>query len=487
MLERMTKRCDKIALVMFYVLMADVCIFGAGKLISLGSLTFRMLLLGLTGLVALPVIFKNIPYLMKNKYTWVIGGFCIWLIISTILGIKNRNATALMITDLKGFLYFALFPIAMCLIRTRQRVERLSKVLMYSAAVMAIIHVLCIVWHLVHPDSLFAFNAFAYEKHFFYISFFISPTNIRINFLSLVCLLFGCALSVYYRVKEQIAWKKYLYTLITGICLFAIWLSYTRSIYLAAGISALCTVIVFLIRTDWTQKRRLIAHLCGGLAVFFVIIGAFWIGTGTNYFQYGLDRALVGTRLGQQLQSGGSWFGEATGQLETTEPSGTTEPIATTEPGVTVPTEQAQLDGLMTTTVTSDDLRTLTINDLMTNIGRSPIWGLGLGATIPSRPDGLNEYFFLDLWSKTGLIGLCLYLAPLVFMAFDLLKHLWGKSEMFHLMGVWVAVILGFVAYSYFTPCMNSSVGIMCYCCAMAVSQQTSAELSAKTKRKDSM
>lgn len=475
MLERLTKRCDKLALILFYILMADVCIFGAGKLVSVGPLTFRMILLMLTGLVALPVIFKNFPYLIKNKYTWVIGGFGIWLILATVLGIKNQNPTGLILTDIKGFLYFVLFPIAMCLIRTRQRAEQLSKVMMYSAAVMALMHVLCIVWYLVYPDSLFNYNAFAFEKHFFYISFLISPTNVRINFLSLPCLLFGCGLSVYYQIKERTTWKKYLYALITGICLFAIWLSYTRSIYLAAGVAAVGTVIVCLIRTGRIQKRRLIAHLCGSVAIFFVIIGAFRIGTGTDYFQYGLSRALVGTSLGDWMQGGTHTPGETEDPVETTEPSETTEPTEPTEE-----TQPVEMDGLMTTTITSDDLRSRTISDLMTNIGRSPIWGLGLGATIPSRPDGLNEYFFLDLWSKTGLVGLCLYLAPLVFMAWDLLKLLRAKSDQFHRSGVWAAVILGFVAYSYFTPCMNSSVGIMCYCCAMAVFQQTTA-LSEKT------
>ena len=476
MLERLTNRCDKIAFVMFCVLMADVCIFGAGKLVSVGPLTFRMILLVLTGIVALPVMIKNFPYLAKNKYTWVVGGFGIWLILSAVLGIANQNKTHLIITDLKGFLYFALFPIAMCLARTRQRVERLSKVMMYSAAVMSLLHVLCIIWYLVDIESLRRFNDFASSKHFFYISYSISTTNVRINFLSLPCLLFGCALSVYYQVKERTTWRKYLYAFVTAICLLAIILSYTRSIYLAAGVSALCAVIVCLIRTDRAQKKRLMAHLCASVAVFFVFIGGFRIATGTDYFRYGLERAFVGTSLANLLQNdeGTADPADPTETTEGTDPSDATEPTEDEPP--------VEMDGLLASTVTSDSLRSQTVSDLMDNIGRSPIWGLGLGATIPSRPSGLNEYFFLDLCSKTGLIGLCLYLAPLVFAAWDLLKHLRAKSDTFHLAGIWAAGILGFVAYSYYTPCMNSSVGVMCYCCAMAVFQQTITELSPKKK-----
>ena len=479
MRERLINRCDKIALVMFYILMADVCIFGAGKLVSVGPLTFRMLLLGATGLVSLPVIFNNRSDLFKNKYTWVVGGFLAWLIVGTVLGIKNQNPTSLIVTDLKGFLYFALFPIAICLIRTKQRVEWLSKVVMYSALVMSLMHVFCVVWYLCQANSFLTYAEQAFQKHFFYVSYAVSATNVRVNFLSLPCLLFGCALSVYYQMKERTSLKKYLYALIDGFCLFALWLSYTRSVYLAAGISAVGTVIVCLVCTDWTQKRRVIAHLCASIIFFFVITGAFWAGTGTDYFRYGMERALVGTSLGDLLQSAGSQHAGSSKPAETSVPSESsvssemTDPMETTEQ-----TEPIEMDGLISSTITSDDLRSQTVSDLAANIGQSPIWGLGLGATIPSRPSGLNEYFFLDLWSKTGLIGLCLYLAPLMFMAWDLLKHLRAKSDMFHLVGVWAAVVLGFVAYSYFTPCMNSSVGIMCYCCTMAVFRQTTTALS---------
>lgn len=468
MLERLTKQCDKIASVMFYILMADVCIFGAGKLISVGPLTFRMILLALTGLVAVPVIFKNFSYLIKNKYTWSIGGFGVWLIFSTVLGIKNQNAAGLIITDLKGFLYFALFPIAMCLIRTRRRAELLSKVMMYSSGVMGLLHILFIVWYLWQPDSFVDYAARAFEKHFFYISFLISPTNVRINFLSLACLLFGCALSVHYQIKERTAWKKCVYVLITAVCLFAIFLSYTRSIYLAAAVTAVCTVVAVLIRTDLREKKKLAAHLCSSVAVFFVIIAVFRIGTGTDYFRYGLNRVFIGTDI--------------VSQGEMTQPEEATGPTDVTRPEETTP---VAMDGLLLTTITSDDLRSLTVSDIVANIRSSPIWGLGLGATIASRPDGLNEYFFLDLCSKTGIVGLCLYLAPLVFMAWDLVKLLRAGSDAFHLSAIWAVVILGFVAYSYFTPCMNSSVGIMCYCCAMAVLQQASINLSEQTIRKD--
>lgn len=488
MLDRLSQRCDKLALGMFYVLMADVCIFGAGKLISVGPLSFRMILLTLTFLVSLPIMLKQFIPLVKSKYTWVIGGFCVWLVIATVIGIRNQNQMSLIITDLKGFLYFALFPVALCLICNRKRAETLTKVMMYSAAVMAILHIVCILSFLWFHQPFMQYASHAFDIHFFYVSYQISEVNVRINFLSLVCQLFGCAFSVYYQVKERGTRRSYLYAAITALCLFAILMSYTRSIYLGAAFAALGTVLTLLIRTDKETVKRLAGHLARGVALFLVIVAVFRIGTGVNYLSYGISRALVGVEWGQTADTPSADTGETDAtetegtEQEATETEGTekepTETVADStetdgtekEPTETVP--DASQDALHNSTLESDALRQDTVNDLWNNIKAAPILGLGLGATISSRPGGLNEYFFLDLWSKTGIIGFGLYLAPFVFMAWELIKKIKEKAADFHFLGLWFAVMVGFAAYSYFTPCMNSSVGIMCYCCAMAVFRQ---------------
>ena len=481
MLDRLSQRCDKLALGLFYVLMADVCIFGAGKLISVGPLSFRMMLLALTLAVSLPVMLKYLVPLLKSKYTWAIGGFCLWLVLATIIGLRNQNPRSLIITDWKGFLYFAIFPVALCLIRSKKRAETLAKVMMYAAAAMAVLHIACILFFLWRPEQLIQYAAKAFSVHFFYVSYQISEVNVRINFLSLVCQLFGCAFSVYFQVKEQRSFRRYIYVVITGLCLFAILLSYTRSIYLGAAITALGIVVSLLIGTKRTEKKRLVSHLCCSVLILLVIVFAFQIRTGTNYLTYGISRALVGVDF-----SSADFSDKDT---PSTVPDGTTstnsDETLSTDSDETTSTAPDSLppnsgDAFLGSTLESDQLRQSTIEDLLANIKKSPVVGLGLGSTIPSRPGGLNEYFFLDLCSKTGLVGLCLYLAPLAFMAWDLIKKKKEHSADAHFLSIWLVVILGFVAYSYFTPCMNSSVGIMCYCCAIAAFQKLSLSPSAK-------
>ena len=69
--------------------MGDCCIFGAGRLLSFGSISFRMIILFLLLLVSLPLMILNIKELLKNRFLWLVVGFVAWLIISTIVGILN--------------------------------------------------------------------------------------------------------------------------------------------------------------------------------------------------------------------------------------------------------------------------------------------------------------------------------------------------------------------------------------------------------------
>lgn len=449
--ERFYKLCDKIGLYLLYVLMADVCIFGAGKVISVGPVSFRMLLLGAVLLVSIPVMWMNRKYLFLSKYTWVVGGFCLWLIVSFFIALSNGNDMRLIVTDLKGFLYFSLFPAALCLLRSRRRARSLAKVVMYAAAAMALLHIAILLAYIRWPEEMMAYAQRAYEIHFFYFAYVISEWNVRISFLSLACQLFGCAFSVYFQVTEQGKYK-WRYPLITALCLFAIVLSYTRSIYLAAFLAAVLCIAVMLIRATKKARKRLFVHLAATAALLLAIVFGFQMCTGVNYLGYGISRAFVGIDLSGGAVEGGAF------------PEDPLEGDGETQDNET--------DGLQSSTVASDQLRDATVADLWSNIKQAPMFGLGLGATIPSRPDGLNEYFFLDLWSKTGVVGLALYLAPMAFMAWELFKKLRQKDDGFYFLGMWFAVMVGFVIYSYFTPCMNSSVGILCYCCAMAVFRQ---------------
>ena len=133
-------------------------------------------------------------------------------------------------------------------------------------------------------------------------------------------------------------------------------------------------------------------------------------------------------------------------------------------------------DEYNTITAESDELRARTVEEMLSNIRQSPIIGLGLGLALKIRETGYSEYFYLDMLSKTGIVGLLLYVAPLLYMVFMLLKsRKMGKSQV-DLAWALTAALLGFFVYSYFNPYMNAALGILLYCCTIGACQVTTKE-----------
>lgn len=475
--EKFMSWTERIAFILLGVLVADLCIFGAGRLIEFGPLTFRMLLLVILFIFCTPLFLKNLKELLKCKYIIFGISFLALLVLTAVIGFLNNNRTELIITDLKGFAYFAFLPCAIILMNSREKILTLSKIAMYSAAVLALIHIVFICFYIAEAPWITAFESFCWDRKFFYISYQISAQNVRVSFLSLICLLLGTAFSIYFSVKENTKISKTVYPVITAICVFSLFMSYTRSVYLALAVTAIVFVVFLLFASAKKERTSALKNITVAMVVFFIIVGGFYAKTGENYFTYGLSRVFVGMEFSENnnddttvsssndksdVSSSNDGNDSSAGAQEDDDTSSTT---SQTEE---IP-YHPELDSFQQNTIMSDSLRATTVNDLINNIKESPLIGLGLGAEIPSRPSGLNEYFFLDLMSKMGIIGFGCYISPIIFMAVELFRLFRAKQKDVLLATAWFCVLLGLVAYSYFTPCMNSSVGILLYCCTMGV------------------
>ena len=455
--EVTTSKIEKMAFILLNILVVDLCVFWAGRLIEFGPLTFRMILLIMLFVICVPLFLKNFKNLFKNNYIRIILVFAGLVIFSTLIGIYNNNRINLIITDIKGFVYFAFLPCVVVLINSHDKVVKLAKTAMYSAAIQAIIHMVFVCFYIANVPWLNSFAEFSYERRFFYIAYRISSTNVRITFLSMICLLFGMAFSIYFSVKSTKKATKIIYPMITAICGFSLLMTYTRSAYLAAAVTIIPLLIILFVYIAKKEKFALLKHLAITLIIVGVITAGFNIGTGDNYLGYGLSRVFVGIDIFDDL-----FNKDSSGSVDSSDDNSDDADNKT-------PNDIGEDDAFYQNTVYSDNLRAKTVSDLMANIEKSPIIGLGLGSEIKSRPDGLNEYFFLDLFSKMGIIGLICYLSPVILMVIQLMQLLKKKSKIFLMLSIWFCVLLGFITYSYFTPCMNSSVGILPYCCVMAV------------------
>ena len=116
----------------------------------------------------------------------------------------------------------------------------------------------------------------------------------------------------------------------------------------------------------------------------------------------------------------------------------------------------------------SDKTRAKTLKEMNTYIRQAPLLGHGLGKAITVRHNGLTEYFYRDLLVKTGAIGLILYLLPALWLVLALIRKSMSNPNKL-ILGCWVAVLLGFMGFSYYNPYMNASLGILFYCCTVGV------------------
>jgi len=443
---------DRIAMILMCVLMADIGIFGAGKVIFIGPLSFRHTLLLALALASVPLMLSKWKELLRNPFMWMIGVFFVWVGVTAIMGYMNGHRMSLIITDIKGFAFFIFLPVFLCVVRTRERVHTLMKTLIASSATLALIAVVCLIVYLCDRPALTAFSAYGYKIQFSRIGS-ITEHIPRLYFMSGLYMLCGCAFGIYFQVVEREKKHNWLYSVVTGLCLFAFLISYTRSVYLACAVTAVVTVISVLYKSDSVGRKNLLKHIAGAAAVCICLILVFSLIAGTNYLSYAFSRTAV------SLENGTN---------DSTTPSDPSQP---TDPSKEPWGEDEWKESYNKETAQSDALRLVTTRELWQNIKKSPVIGLGLGAEIPSRPDGLNEYIYLDVWSKTGIVGLILYFMPLFYMAWRVVKSKENDVSSANEKCVWIAALLGFMAYSYFNPYMNGSMGILLYCCVMSVTQ----------------
>lgn len=435
---REKRNVERILYILLCVLMIDCCIFGAGRVFMAGGISFRMLLLAILCVLALPLCLKKIKSILGSKYFWLLTAFGIWTVVALVRGILAENRQILILSDVKGFLYFVTFPIMLVVLKKKEQFRKLMKCAMYATTVLSIYSIGMIALYNLLPEMFNVMYRYGLERNFSGFSA-VSATLVRLFFNSSMYAVCGCAFAVYFQVVEEKG-LRFSYVIITAINLVALLLTYTRSIYLGTGVAAGVLACALLLWGSAQKKALLLKHLGGAVGGFVALMLLINLCTQTGYFQYAFERTL-GT------------FSEAEQEHQKI-------------PDITVGNTTAYYQEL---TVISDELRENTLTELAEKIKEAPIWGNGLGTELDCRPKGYNEYFFLDLWAKSGVIGVFLYLSPIVCMFWDLWKNHKKKREELPFLISWLAVLLGFCVFSFFNPYMNASLGITFYGFCMAL------------------
>lgn len=450
------RACSLVALCAFCVLMTNCTLFGTGNFLYPFGISVIGISVVAMGLFSIPVLLVDFKKIIKNATLWVLVVFAAWNAVAAVVGFRNGNKTEAIMADINGVIYFVLFPVILGVLNSRKRVHVLMKCMIAASCVQSLLACL-LLWSYV-SDGAFFTKLLTYCNYGHFINFTnISATIPRILFVSAPFQLCGCAFSLYFIVREKRVAVQYVTPLALG--LFTILLTYTRALYLGAFVTALLLVILYLIyERKPAQQKEFWFGILTGIIIFTVLVCGFSLNAKTNYLAYGLNRVFSGVTAESPSISTDPTPGDVTVPDETKTP-----------PAEYLPGEDGSYteDTYINATVQSDMFRAEMKKDLLEMIRQAPITGHGLGAVLPSGRVNA-EYSFLDLGAKKGVVGLILYLLPMLLMIFCLAKDIFARKKLL-LSGVWLSVLLGFFMFSVFQPYLNNAPCMLMYCCALCV------------------
>ena len=433
-----TQICEKLLMALLCILMADCCIFGAGRFVMAGPLGFRMALVALVLLVSVPVMIRDFRFLIQRKVLWIFAAFAAWLVFQTVRGVAAGNDRSILASDLKGYCYFAVLVPAVCVLNSKQRVHTLMKTMLYASAVLSVMALILTCLYKWDHELFLKIHSWDPQELMLDVSIVIEKKVPRLFFKSTNYFLAGCAFSIYF-YGVDVGKSRWHYPVITGLCLFGMLMSYTRAVYLAAFLTAASVTLMIMLLGGRDMKIDFWKHLIAATLVFAVITGGLSAAMGTNYIEHGLRRVVA--------------------------TFGTAEEAQADAPA----SDGEEQNNAQTMTVGSDLIRADTLRELNGWIRKAPVFGHGLGKAIACRADGRTEYFYHETVVKTGIVGLMLYLMPALWMAVSMIRKKGLNKPDKLTAGCWLAVLLGFMGFSYYNPYMNASLGILFYCCAVGI------------------
>ena len=417
------------------------------------------MLLGLLAAVfALPVFFRDWDRHRRNPALFLLLVFWIWAAVCAVHGIRVGNRIDILLSDLKGFAWFFLLPVCAAVLRSKPQLHRLLDFVLGGSLLQAVLSLGCNAACALISGLAAPLGEWTLALQFGTVSP-ISDSLFRIFFYSSPYLILSCAILLFRQAKQF----RLTGALATALCFSALVLTFTRSLYGAAFAAAVLAILpaAFLCRR---ALRPLAVHLLASAVLVIVLLGVPAILFQTSYVNFALSRS-----LGREIII--SPAAGIRGRLEET------FHIALTMPGMDEAlTDAERLENLqkeaeyLRITSASDERRAVTERELLAMIRKNPVSGSGLGAAIPSRESGLDELFYLDMICRTGILGLLLYLAPLAWLLFDVIRQLRRSDR--DVISLQLSVLSGLAALlvaSGFNPWMNAVLGIAWYSLAAAL------------------
>lgn len=442
-----TQRCSQLSFGVLCLFLLECSITGGGRYWEVGPVSVRILLGGLAAVLALPELFRHLGAYLKKPSIWLTLIFVAWLAFCAWLGIRSNNRMDVLITDVKGFMWLFLIPVFVAVVRSRDRLRILLSWVLAGAVIQAAL-ILAVNAAVVLSDNPEPLCRWLTARSIGLVDI-VSNKLVRVFFKSSPYMIVGCVVVLFRQARApKLRWR---YVLAVALLFNALLLSYTRSLYGALGLTAVLSITAVLILCP-AGRKRVLAFLLAAVVCFGVLVTVQEFVLEGSYLSFAVSRT-----IGQEVPT--SWASQLRGRIR--------GDISDDKPN------DAEMDrqrSYIEVTEKSDQFRQETQDGLKDCIRRSPIIGCGLGAAAASRDSGVDEYFYLDMLARTGIVGLVLYMLPFGYVVLWCLQ----RRSLLRECPEGAAVVCGLCTFwvvTWFNPWMNAVLGIAWYAVTLSVPQ----------------
>lgn len=435
---------EMITYISLVLYMFDVVLLGTGELTKSFGIQSRMIFFGISVLAAVVLILLDLKKYLNNKYLISVLVFMVVIFIAAIRGFVGKQNTTILLSDFKGFLNFLIVFPMMAVMYKKNRVISFLKMLCLSLGVVSVLGII-LAFYLQMPLEI---RHWAYDFFDGYNICMITELTgrvTRIFFNSGSRLFFaGFALSIVFSLIENK--RKIIWIFIASLDIFGVFISHTRSGYLAFAIGIFAfVVLILLFYRDFFKPLAIRACFVAGIVV--VLIGTVSVAEKANLVDVAINRCLF---AGAEIEDN---------DTNVDKPSDNKNDKNNKNDKLT--NEKAEIQNL----AIREQRKTLAIE----NIKKHPFLGGGLGVSNDIN-DGFIEYFYLDILSKIGFIGFIIFIIPFLFSVFDtiILRDIFCEEQRLLALAAQLGCLFVFVI-SYFNPCLNSSVGLFMYSLALVL------------------
>lgn len=442
-----TQRCSQLSFGVLCLFLLECSITGGGRYWEVGPVSVRILLGGLAAVLALPELFRHLGAYLKKPSIWLTLIFVAWLAFCAWLGIRSNNRMDVLITDVKGFMWLFLIPVFVAVVRSRDRLRTLLSWVLAGALIQAAL-ILAVNAAVVLSDNPEPLCRWLTARSIGLVDI-VSNKLVRVFFKSSPYMVVGCVVVLFRQARApKLRWR---YVLAVALLFNALLLSYTRSLYGALGLTALISIVAVLVLCP-AGRKRVLAFLLAVVVCFGVMSTVQEIVLEGSYLSFAVSRT-----VGREIPA--SWASQLRQRLRGDTPGN--QPDSS---------EMDSQRSYIEVTERSDQLRQETKDGLKVYIRRSPIIGCGLGASAANREKGVDEYFYLDMLARTGIVGLVLYILPFGYVVLWCLR----RRSLLRECPEGAAVVCGLCTFwvvTWFNPWMNAVLGIAWYAVTLSVPQ----------------